>query len=46
MSPILTELIVIVSMCLSLPALVMAAWHGWKFEQYRAEQERPSEEEA
>ena len=32
------ELVVILSLAVSLPALAMAMWHGWKFEQYRADQ--------
>jgi hypothetical protein len=34
----IVEIIAILTMAISVPSLAMACWHGWKFEQHKAEQ--------
>ena len=40
--PSMFEMIMVLSMAVSVPPLAMAMWHGWKIEVHRSERENAS----
>lgn len=39
------EIVAVLTMAISLPSLMMAIWHGWKFEERKADQQIAATEE-